>query len=32
MEEHCVYINIFNPCEMELSPQLPDTPRTPDGP
>jgi hypothetical protein len=32
MEEHCVYINIFMPCEMELSPTLPDTPRTPDGP
>ena len=31
-EPHCVYIDIINPCEIELSPQLPDTPRTPDGP
>jgi len=30
--ENCVYIGIFNPCEEEPLPLLPDTPRTPDGP
>ena len=30
--EHCVYINIFEPCEELPSPPLPDTPGTPDGP
>ncbi|MGA7053702.1 MAG: hypothetical protein WBZ37_21005 [Mycobacterium sp.] len=30
--EQCLYIDIFTPCEEQVLPPLPDTPRTPDAP